>query len=125
MACAPYLGAATLCEPRRTTAESPYFLVSPADRPQHQRDRGVPRRADFESMAPQPQPLAPAEGERRALFGYVAQYKVAAEKIFAPLNDGRLATIGVADPEAGRLDDVQLISEQRSGRQLDAYQVKW
>ena len=63
----------------------------------------------------------PAEGERSATRGYSAQYRIAAELIYAALLDGDLEWIRVADPEAGRVDDIQV---GRTGR-IDAYQIKW
>lgn len=63
----------------------------------------------------------PADGERRAARGLGAQYRVAAELIYQALVDEDLDWIALADPEAGRLDDIQIA---RPGR-LDAYQVKW
>lgn len=69
--------------------------------------------------------VAPGEGERRAQRGLVPQYKVAAEKIYALLADGRLHSVGLADPEADTLDDIQLIRRHGVELVLDAYQVKW
>lgn len=69
--------------------------------------------------------IAPGEGERRAQRGLVPQYKVAAEKIYALLADGRLHAAGLADPEADTLDDIQLIRSHGGQLVLDAYQVKW
>lgn len=63
----------------------------------------------------------PAEGERSAARGYAAQYRIAAELIYAALLNGDLEWIRVADPEAGRVDDIQV---GRTGR-TDAYQIKW
>lgn len=63
----------------------------------------------------------PAEGERSAVRGYSAQYRIAAELIYALLLDGDLEWIRVADPEAGRVDDIQV---GQTGR-VDAYQIKW
>ena len=63
----------------------------------------------------------PAEGERSAARGYSAQYRIAAELIYAALLEGDLEWIRVADPEAGRVDDIQV---GRTGR-VDAYQIKW
>lgn len=62
----------------------------------------------------------PAEGERRAVGGYSNQYKLAAQLILDALGHD-LEWIRVADPEAGRVDDIQISSPAR----LDAYQVKW
>ncbi len=69
--------------------------------------------------------VAPGEGERRAQRGLVPQYKVAAEKIYALLTSGRLHAVGIADPEADTLDDIQVIRSQGAQLILDAYQVKW
>lgn len=60
-------------------------------------------------------------GERAAIVGYSAQYQIAAELIYNALLTGNLEKIAVADPEAGRLDDIQIITQNR----VDAYQVKW
>lgn len=65
--------------------------------------------------------VAPAEGERRALRSYTAQYRVAAQLVRDALVDGELEWIRLVDPEAGRLDDIVI---GRPGR-IDAYQVKW
>ena len=65
--------------------------------------------------------IGPAEGERAAARGYVNQYLVAAEIILDALVEGSLEWIRVADPEAGRLDDIQIARPHR----FDAYQVKW
>ena len=64
---------------------------------------------------------APALGERRAMSGYVPQYEVAASIVFRHLRDGTLKWVRVADPEAGRVDDLQVGSESR----VDGFQVKW
>lgn len=64
---------------------------------------------------------APADGERRAVRGLSAQYTVAAGLIYDALLSGDLEWIRVADPEAGRVDDIQIA---RPGR-IDAYQIKW
>lgn len=63
----------------------------------------------------------PAEGERRAIGGYVPQYAVAASVILRALRNERMHWIKVADPDAGRVDDLQLGSQAC----VDAYQVKW
>jgi NACHT domain len=70
-------------------------------------------------------PRPPAEGERTALSGFVPQYLVAAEKVLQQLNAGTLKAVIIGDPEAGRLDDFQLIREHEGSLRLDAYQVKW
>lgn len=51
---------------------------------------------------------APAEGERRALRGYVGQYERAGAAIYAALERGDLLWIGVADRNAGIADDLVL-----------------
>ncbi len=66
-------------------------------------------------------PLPPAMGERRAIGGYHPQYRVAAGLILRALRDGTLEWIRVADPEAGRVDDIQVATASA----LDGYQVKW
>ena len=65
--------------------------------------------------------VSPADGERRAMVGYVPQYTVAAELIYDSLLHGTLEWVKIADPEAGRVDDIQIASPGR----IDAYQVKW
>jgi hypothetical protein len=70
--------------------------------------------------APRGAPIPPAEGERRAVGGYAAQYLVAGVRILDAINSG-LESIRVADPEAGRVDDLQVLTPGR----LDAYQIKW
>lgn len=65
--------------------------------------------------------ISPAEGERRAIGGYHPQYLVSASLIHRTLRDGNLRWIRVADPEAGRVDDLQIGTDSR----VDAYQVKW
>ena len=65
--------------------------------------------------------IRPAEGERRAISGYSGQYNVAAAVILNGLREHGLRWIRVADPEAGRVDDLQVGSDGR----VDAYQVKW
>lgn len=63
----------------------------------------------------------PADGERRAVRGFSNQYLVAAELIYESLRHNALEWIRVADPEAGRVDDIQIATPAR----LDAYQIKW
>jgi hypothetical protein len=60
-------------------------------------------------------------GERRAIGGYHPQYRVAAGLVLRALRDGTLESIRIADPEAGRVDDLQISTPGR----LDAYQIKW
>lgn len=52
--------------------------------------------------------MAPAEGERRALRGYVGQYERAGAAIYSALERGELLWIGVADRNAGIADDLVL-----------------
>jgi hypothetical protein len=66
-------------------------------------------------------PTAPGEGERRAIGGYYPQYRIAASLILRQLRDETLQWIRVADPDAGRVDDIQIGSANR----VDAFQVKW
>lgn len=63
----------------------------------------------------------PADGERRAVRGYTAQYAVAASLVYNALLEGDLEWVRVADPKAGRLDDLLIATIGR----LDAYQIKW
>lgn len=51
---------------------------------------------------------APAEGERRALRGYIGQYERAGTAIYAALERDELLWIGVADRNAGIADDLVL-----------------
>lgn len=51
---------------------------------------------------------APAEGERRAIRGYIGQYERAGAAIYAALNSDELHWIGVADRNAGIADDLVL-----------------
>lgn len=50
----------------------------------------------------------PAEGERRALRGYVGQYEKAGAAIYAALECDQLRWVGVADRSAGIADDLVL-----------------
>ncbi|HHO0420721.1 TPA: AAA family ATPase [Klebsiella quasipneumoniae] len=52
--------------------------------------------------------LPPAEGERRAIRGYMGQYEKAGAAIYAELEYGQLKWIGVADRSAGIADDLVL-----------------
>jgi hypothetical protein len=63
----------------------------------------------------------PAAGERRAIGGYYAQYRVSASLILHSLREDNLQWIRVADPQAGRVDDLQIGSQSR----VDALQMKW
>jgi hypothetical protein len=62
-----------------------------------------------------------ASGERAAIVGYSAQYLIAAEQIYTALLAGQLEWIALADPEAGRVDDIQVATPDK----IDAYQIKW
>jgi hypothetical protein len=55
------------------------------------------------------------------MSGYVPQYEVASSIVLRQLRDGTLKWVRVADPEAGRVDDLQVGSESR----VDGFQVKW
>src|SRR5437879_13421608 len=61
-----------------------------------------------------------SEGERRALVGYVPQYRLCAESAYAALIKGRLEWLLVLNADAGQIDDFLLGSPNR----LDAFQVK-
>lgn len=50
----------------------------------------------------------PAEGERRAIRGYVGQYEKAGAAIYAALERDQLRWVGVADRSAGIADDLVL-----------------
>ena len=50
----------------------------------------------------------PAEGERRAIRGYIGQYERAGAAIYAALERDQLLWIGVADRNAGIADDLVL-----------------
>ncbi len=63
----------------------------------------------------------PADGERSAASGYRAQYLVGASVVLGALESGDLEWIRVADPNIGRVDDLQVATTAR----VDAYQVKW
>ncbi|MDY7076577.1 MAG: ATP-binding protein [Chloroflexota bacterium] len=63
----------------------------------------------------------PGEGERRAARGYRPQYLASAAAILDALKKGDMEWVRVADPEAGRVDDLQIARTAR----VDGYQVKW
>jgi hypothetical protein len=65
--------------------------------------------------------VAPADGERNAVVGYLGQYEFAALRTIAALREGALVAVRVADVHAGQIDDFQLLSDER----VDAHQVKW
>lgn len=62
-----------------------------------------------------------SSGERAAIVGYSAQYRIAAEQIYAALLAGQLEWIALAVPGAGRVDDIQVATPGK----IDAYQIKW
>lgn len=82
---------------------------------------GVPMDYEDNDKMVSPRSSAPAEGERRAIGGYYPQYRISASLILRGLREERLQWIRVAEPEAGRLDDLQIGSQSR----VDAFQVKW
>lgn len=63
----------------------------------------------------------PSSGERAAITGYNAQYRVAASLILPLLANETLTAIRIADPRAGRVDDLIL----RSQEAVRAFQIKW
>lgn len=65
--------------------------------------------------------MRPGEGERRAIGGFYPQYRVSASLILSSLGRRRLEWIRLADPEVGRVDDLQIGEPNR----VDAFQVKW
>lgn len=62
-----------------------------------------------------------ADGERGAVMGYRHQYLFSAAQILSFLRNGELESVRIADPEAGILDDLQVVTRE----QLHAYQVRW
>ncbi|MEO0769157.1 MAG: ATP-binding protein, partial [Cyanobacteria bacterium J06649_4] len=64
---------------------------------------------------------AVSDGERRAASGLRNQYGVGASLIIEALRQHDFEWTRIADPEAGRVDDIQIARTAR----LDAYQVKW
>lgn len=66
------------------------------------------RESDAPINAAQNKSLPPAEGERRAMRGYMGQYERAGAAIYAELERGQLLWIGVADRSAGIADDLVL-----------------
>ena len=63
---------------------------------------------------------APASGERAALRGYRWQYDHIAALVYDALLDGDFRSVRLADPDAGRVDDLVLIRRDRT----DGYQFK-
>ncbi len=66
--------------------------------------------------------ISPADGERVARIGYEAQDKRAANLICDFLVEGKLDWFKIADPKAGRVDDIQIAT---TDGELHAFQVKW
>ena len=64
--------------------------------------------------------VAPAEGERRALFGYVPRYRVCARLVYEAVLQGTFDWLQLQSAEAGQVDDFIIATPGR----LDAYQVK-
>ena len=62
-----------------------------------------------------------AKGERAAMGGYVPQFDEFAKLVYINLVNGNLEWIKVADPKAGKLDDIQF----STSTEVHAYQVKW
>src|SRR5260370_14896764 len=65
--------------------------------------------------------IPPSLGERAAMTGYHAQYRVAASLILPLLATEELYAIRIADPAAGRVDDLVTKLKAR-GR---AHRMKW
>jgi hypothetical protein len=64
---------------------------------------------------------APAMGERRAMGGMLPQYEAFARFAYQALLRNELVWIKIADPEAGKVDDIQYSTTT----EVRAYQVKW
>jgi hypothetical protein len=64
--------------------------------------------------------VAPGEGERRSMRGYVPQYELGARLIYEAMLAGNLKWIGLADRNAGHFDDIVLGLDDR----VAAYQLK-
>jgi hypothetical protein len=62
-----------------------------------------------------------AKGERAAIGGYMPQFDEFAKLVYINLLNGTLEWIKVADPKAGKLDDIQF----STSTEVHAYQVKW
>jgi len=62
-----------------------------------------------------------ARGERGALIGYMPQFGEFARFVYRELVGGRLVWLRLADPEAGKLDDILYATLT----EVQAYQVKW
>jgi hypothetical protein len=70
---------------------------------------------------PKNQNYPSGNGERGAQLGYYPQYCIAVDKIYKGLLEGTFESISIADPKAGAVDDILIVSTDR----VDAYQVKW
>jgi hypothetical protein len=64
---------------------------------------------------------APAEGERRAMVGYLPQYELAAWSIMRHLREQTLEFVRLGDLGAGRVDDFVILSTNA----VDGHSVKW
>ncbi|MGP1272742.1 MAG: ATP-binding protein [Phycisphaerales bacterium] len=64
---------------------------------------------------------APAEGERRAMTGYLPQYEIAAWSIMRHLREQSFESIRLGDTDAGRVDDFIILSTNA----VDGHSVKW
>lgn len=62
-----------------------------------------------------------ASGERGALTGYMAQFGQFAQFVYRALVDKQLEWLRLADPDAGKLDDIFYATLT----EIHAYQVKW
>lgn len=67
------------------------------------KDSGVTKKKGEKGRA-----LLPAEGDRRAIRGYLGQYDRAGASIYAELERGQLLWNGVADRNSGIADDLVL-----------------
>ncbi len=62
---------------------------------------------------------SPASGERNALRGYRWQYDQLASIVYDSLLDGAFQSLRLTDPEAGKVDDLVLITgNERAGHQF-------
>ncbi|MDU1891566.1 MAG: hypothetical protein E6767_12840 [Dysgonomonas sp.] len=62
-----------------------------------------------------------AIGERAAIGGYLPQFDEFAWFVYKNLIENQLEWIKIADPEAGKLDDIQYATS----KEIHAYQIKW
>lgn len=62
-----------------------------------------------------------AIGERAAISGYLPQFDEFAWFVYRNLIENQLEWIKIADPEAGKLDDIQYATS----KEIHAYQIKW